>query len=79
VKQEDETMERSEKSETQYGPALSVLGVKKAHAQRAIKWLKDRSFLAFYVAADQSLNMHEYPKGREWTYETMNKALEATR
>lgn len=71
--------QRSENLETQYGPALSVLGVRKTHAERAIKWLKERSLLAFYRAADRSLNMHEYPKGRDWTYQTMERALEATK
>ena len=60
-------------------PALSVTGVKKAHAKRAIKWMKDRSLLAFYRDADQSLNAFEFKYGREWTYKVMNDALEATR
>lgn len=71
-------MERSE-GNTQYGPALSVLGVTKGHAKRAQKWLKDRSYLAFYNSSDKSLNALEYPKGREWTYQLLNNALEATR
>lgn len=69
----------SEKTDTQYGPALSVLGVSKDHAERAQKWLKDRSFLSFYRSADRSLNAHEYPKGREWTYDLLHKAINATR
>jgi len=60
-------------------PALCVCGVTKGHATRAQKWLKDRSYLSFYRAADKSLNAFEYPQGREWTYELLHKALEETR
>lgn len=59
--------------------ALSVTGVTRAHAERAVKWMKDRSLLAFYRAADKSLNAFEFKHGRDWTYDAMNRALDATR
>ncbi|AKF13292.1 hypothetical protein PHIN3_27 [Sinorhizobium phage phiN3] len=59
--------------------ALSVTGVTKSHATRAIKWLRDRSLLAFYRKEDKSLNAFEFKHGREWTYKALNDALEATR
>ena len=62
-----------------YGPALSVTGVTKTHAKRAMRWMRDRSLLAFYRASDKSLNAFEFKHGREWTYQMMNDALEATR
>lgn len=60
-------------------PALAVVGVTKSHASRAQKWLKDRSYLAFYRATDKSLNAFEYPQGADWTYDLLRRALEATR
>lgn len=60
-------------------PALSVTGVTKAHAQRAIRWLRDRSLLAFYRAEDHSLNAFEFKHGREWTDKVLRDALDATR
>lgn len=61
------------------GPALSVTGVGKAHARRAIRWLRDRSLLAFYRDEDRSLNAFEFKHGREWTYRVLDDALAATR
>jgi len=59
---------------------LSVLGVTKTHAQRAIRWLRvHRGLLAFYRAEDGSLNSWELKEGRDKTYEVLNKALEVTR
>lgn len=60
-------------------PALSVTGVSKGHAKRAIRWMQDRGLLAFYRPQDRSLNAFEFKQGRDWTYEAMRKALEATR
>lgn len=61
------------------GPALSVLGVTKRHAARAQKWLRDRSYLAFYRTQDNSLNAFEYPQGAEWTYDLLHRAIKETR
>jgi hypothetical protein len=60
-------------------PALSVTGVSASHAKRARKWLADRSLASFYNSADRSLNAFEFKHGRDWTYEVLHKALEATR
>lgn len=60
-------------------PALSVVGVTKVHAKRAIKWLRDRNYLAFYRAADHSLNAFKYPQGDEWTYDLLHRAIKETR
>jgi hypothetical protein len=59
-------------------PALSVLGVTKVHADRAIRWLRNRSFLAFYNKSDRSLCAFEFKHGRERTYEILQKALQET-
>ena len=61
------------------GPALSVLGVTKSHATRAQKWLRDRSYLAFYRPQDHSLNAFEYPQGADWTYDLLHRAIKETR
>jgi hypothetical protein len=74
-----EALTNTERNDETYGPALSVTGVKAAHAKRAIQWLKDRSYLAFYREADSSLNALEYPKGRDWTYEMLHDAIDETR
>ena len=60
-------------------PCLSVLGVTKAHAKRARRWLANRGLLSFYRAEDKSLNAFEFKHGRDWTYRALNDALEATR
>lgn len=60
-------------------PALSVTGVTKAHATRAVKWLRHRSYLGFYRKADKSLNMFATKHGNDHAYKAMNDALEATR
>lgn len=60
-------------------PPLSVLGVNKAHAMKAVRWLRARSILAFYRAADRSLNAWVIKSGSDATYKVMNDALEATR
>ena len=66
-------------TETKYGPALSVTGVTKSHARRAITWLRNRSILAFYGEADKSLNTFPTKFGPERDYKAMHDALEATR
>lgn len=60
-------------------PALSVLGITKRQADRAIKWLCDRNYLAFYRPQDKSLNAFEYPQGSAWTYDLLERAIKATR
>ncbi len=60
------------------GPALSVTGVKRAHGARAVKWLANRSLLAFY-RRDGSLNAFVFKGGRDATYKALNDALDATR
>lgn len=64
---------------TTNSPALSVLGVSKSHAQRAIRYMSKRSLGAFYRPEDKSLNCFEFKHGRDWTYKAMEDALEATR
>ncbi len=61
------------------GTALSVTGVTKTHARRAIRYMAARSMAAFYRAADKSLNAFEFKHGRAWTYQTMHNALDATK
>ena len=58
-------------------PYLSVTGVKKGHATRAIVWMRNRSLAAFYKNGE--LCAFEFKHGREWTYDVMNQALEQTR
>ncbi len=60
------------------GPALSVTPVTRAHGARAVKWLSNRSLLAFY-RRDGSLNAFEFKGGRDATYKALGDALEATR
>jgi hypothetical protein len=60
-------------------PDLSLLGVTEAHARRARKWLADRSILSYYCRAEHSLRAPVTKHGRDWTYEAMRKAYEATR
>jgi hypothetical protein len=60
-------------------PALSVLGVDRAHAKRAMRWLEKRSLLSFYRPVDNSLNAFEFRQGRDWTYAVLHKALAETR
>jgi hypothetical protein len=57
---------------------LSRLGVTKTHATRAVRWLRDRGLIAFYRASDRSLNTWETKNGREWTYRTLERALDET-
>lgn len=64
---------------TRAGPALSVTGVNKAWAGRAIKWMRDRSLLAYYNPRDKSLNAFEFKQGAAWTDNVMRKALDSTR
>lgn len=59
-------------------PALSVVGVGKTHAKRAIAYLRRRSILAFYRAEDKSLNTWELKTGRESTYAALEKAIKET-
>ena len=58
--------------------ALSVTGVTKAHAKRAVRWMRDRSLSAFYRPADKSLAAFEFKDGRDWTYDTLHTALKET-
>lgn len=60
-------------------PALSVTGVTKTHAQRAVRWLRNRCVLAFYRGADRSLNVFPTKYGSERDYENMHAAIDATR
>ena len=60
-------------------PALSVTGVSKGHAKRAISWMRNRNLLAFYRQEDHTLNAFEFKGGRDFTYKALNDALEATR
>lgn len=60
-------------------PAFSVTGVTKAHAKRALRWLRDRSLAAFYRPEDKSINAFEFKNGRDWTYDALYRAVEATR
>jgi hypothetical protein len=64
---------------SEFKPALGVTGVNKAHALRAVKWLRNRSLLSFYRPEDKSLNAFEFKYGSQWTYNALNKALEETR
>ena len=59
-------------------PAISVTGVRKAHAMRARKWLRNRSMLAFYRADDKSLNAFVTKYGAEQTDRALRDALAAT-
>lgn len=59
-------------------PALSVTGATKSHARRAVRWLADRSLLAFYRPTDKSLNAFEFKFGRDWTYAVLRQALRET-
>lgn len=74
----DETANEHSQAEAP-APFLSVTGLRKDHALRAKKWLRDRSILAFYSAADKSLNAPETNHGKAWTYEAMHEAIDATR
>lgn len=58
---------------------LTVLGVSKTHAQRAITYMSDRNLLAFYAPKERALCAFEFKHGREWTYNAMTHALLATR
>jgi len=59
---------------------LSVTGVKKTHGTKAVKWLRDRSLLAWYDAKGKELRAWEFTKyGPEWTYKALHRALEETR
>ena len=60
-------------------PALSIVGVTKTHATKAIRRLRKGSVLAFYRVADKSLNVFPSKFGRERDYEIMREALDATR
>jgi hypothetical protein len=57
-------------------PYLSVTGVTKGHASRAIVWMRNRSLAAFYKQGE--LCAFEFKHGREWTYDVMHKALAET-
>lgn len=60
-------------------PAISVLGVTKAHATRAIRHLRRGSVLAFYRAADKSVNVFPSKFGKDRDYEVLSAAIDATR
>jgi hypothetical protein len=60
-------------------PALAVTGLTKAHAIRAIRYLRNRSMLAFYRKDDKSLNAFVTKFGEDQTYRAMNEAVAATR
>jgi hypothetical protein len=58
--------------------AEQMTGVSRAHGARAVKWLSNRSVLAFY-RRDGSLNAFQFKAGREATYKALIDALDATR
>jgi predicted transcriptional regulator len=58
---------------------LSVTGLRKAHAAKAMKWLRNRSIAVCYRAADKSINCFPVKGGPERTYRAMYEAVEATR
>lgn len=60
-------------------PSLSIVGVSKTHAVKAIRRLRKGSVLAFYRPADKSLNVFPSKFGRHRDYEIMREALDATR
>ena len=60
-------------------PFVSVLGVTRSHAKRAVRWLRARSILSIYSASERSLRAPVTKHGRDWTYDILNKAIEATR
>lgn len=60
-----------------YHPIVSVTGVTKAHAEKAIVHLRKRSLLAFYRKDDKSLNAFEFKEGYDWTDRVLRMALEA--
>lgn len=62
----------------EHGPAVSVTGVTKAHAARAIKWLRARNMLAFYLPADRSLNALVTKYGADMTERALRDAYAAT-
>lgn len=62
----------------EHGPAVSVTGVTKAHAMRAIRWLRARNMLAFYRSADRSLNALVTKFGQEQTERALRDAYTAT-
>lgn len=70
---------RTEKTESRYGPALSVTGVSKTHGTRAVAWMRRHNLPAFYNASDKSLNAIEFKFGRDWTYEKLEEALRETK
>ena len=60
-------------------PAISIVGITKTHAQRAIRRLRRGSVLAFYRPADKSVNVFPSKFGKERDYEVLSAAIDATR
>jgi hypothetical protein len=58
---------------------LSVCGVSRTHAERAIRRLRNGGILAFYYPAEKALCTFELKFGRLATYQVLRHALEATR
>lgn len=55
---------------------VSVTGVTKTRAKKAIAILRKRSLLAFYRDADKSLNAFVFKDGKEWTDRVLRMALD---
>lgn len=71
--------ETATKPDMTTGPALAITGINKAHALRAITWLRNRNMLAFYRKQDKSLNAFVTKHGEGQTYRAMHDAISATR
>jgi len=58
---------------------LTVPNINPYHADRAIKWLKDRSLPAYYRPNSNELCAFEFKQGREYTYDALYEALKETK
>jgi hypothetical protein len=57
---------------------VSVTGVTKTHAARAVARLRRRALVAWYNSTDKSLNAFEFKEGKDWTDRVLRMALAAT-
>lgn len=64
---------------TESGPALSILGVNKAEARKAVTYLRNRGRIAFYNASDRSLNTFPSNQGRDADYAALDAAVRHAR
>lgn len=62
---------------THFHDTVSILGLTKVDAMRAVRWLNHRGILGFYRKADRSLNVFVTKHGREWTQKAAEDALAA--